>query len=106
MSVDLDIKTVQAMIRLYCKHHHSKEPLCADCERLFVYAQARLLKCPLRDDKPSCQQCPIHCYGPEMRDAVAKVMRFSGPRMLFHHPLLALRHLWQSRKLVRSKRKV
>jgi hypothetical protein len=102
--MDLDIKTVEAMIRLYCKHHHKGEPLCTDCEELFAYAQARLSRCPLKADKPTCQNCPIHCYSQEMRDAVAQVMRFAGPRMLFHHPLLALRHLWQLRMSTRSKR--
>jgi hypothetical protein len=28
-----------------------------------------------------------------MRDRIRKVMRFSGPRMLFLHPTLALLHL-------------
>ena len=29
----------------------------------------------------------------EMREKIRKVMRFSGPRMLFYHPVLAVWHL-------------
>jgi hypothetical protein len=94
---------MQAMIRLYCQKKHKEKPLCVECERLFTYAQTRLLKCPLKENKPTCQQCPIHCYSSKMRAAVAKVMRFSGPRMILYHPLLALRHLWQSKKRVKSR---
>lgn len=28
-----------------------------------------------------------------MRDQIREVMRFSGPRMLFYHPIIALRHM-------------
>jgi hypothetical protein len=33
------------------------------------------------------------CYTPDMRERIRAVMRFSGPRMLLHHPWLALMHL-------------
>jgi hypothetical protein len=32
-----------------------------------------------------------------MREQVKVVMRYAGPRMLLHHPLLALRHLIRAR---------
>jgi hypothetical protein len=28
-----------------------------------------------------------------MREEIGRVMRFSGPRMMFGHPILALRHV-------------
>jgi hypothetical protein len=33
-----------------------------------------------------------------MRDRVKEVMRFSGPRMLLRHPILAIRHLLDGRR--------
>ena len=33
-----------------------------------------------------------------MRERIRQVMRWSGPRMLFHHPVLAVRHLAETRK--------
>ncbi len=33
-----------------------------------------------------------------MRERVKEVMRFSGPRMIFHHPVVAVKHLVQSKK--------
>jgi hypothetical protein len=29
-----------------------------------------------------------------MRERIRQVMRYSGPRMIFHHPIAALRHLY------------
>ena len=34
----------------------------------------------------------------EMREQIRRVMRFSGPRMLLYHPVLAVWHLICSRK--------
>jgi hypothetical protein len=34
----------------------------------------------------------MHCYKPAMREKIKDVMRYSGPRMSYRHPLLALFH--------------
>lgn len=34
----------------------------------------------------------------QKREAIRQVMRWSGPRMLFHHPVLAVRHLMETKK--------
>jgi hypothetical protein len=49
-------------------------------------------------DKPVCNQCAVHCYRPAMREQVRAVMRFAGPRMVWSHPVLAVRHLIRSRR--------
>lgn len=95
-------RTVAAMIRLYCRDHHGTETLCTDCETLLAYAMTRLEACPFGASKPTCSKCHIHCYKPEMREKVTTVMRYAGPRMIRHHPLMALRHLWDG--LPRPKR--
>ncbi len=87
-------KTIQAMIRIYCRRLHGKRgALCEECEELRVYAERRLEKCPFSDEKPTCVKCPVHCYEAGMRERVRQVMRYSGPRMLLRHPILAIRHL-------------
>ena len=44
------------------------------------------------ETKLACAKCPIHCYQPEVREKVKAVMRYAGPRMIWRHPILALRH--------------
>lgn len=91
--------TIEAMIGIYCRaHHHVREKLCSECRDLLSYAQKRLNHCPFQQDKPTCGKCPVHCYKPEMRKKILEVMRFAGPRMMYHHPLMALRHLLNSRR--------
>lgn len=89
--------TIERMTKLYClKNYHSKT-LCHKCQSFLVYAFSRLDNCPFKTDKPTCAQCPIHCYNKSEREKAIEIMRFAGPRMLFRHPFLALRHLWLSR---------
>ncbi len=87
-------KTIAAMVRLYCRRRHgSRDTLCSDCSELLDYATCRLDRCPYGEEKPTCAKCPIHCYRPAMQDRAKEVMAFSGPHMLWHHPILAIRHL-------------
>ena len=50
------------------------------------------------ETKTFCSACKVHCYRPEMREKIRAVMRWAGPRMLFVHPVLAVRHLLGTRK--------
>ena len=92
-------RMVSEMIRLYCrKNHHTRQGLCPDCAALEAYARARSDRCPFMETKTFCSNCKVHCYQPEMWEKIRQVMRFSGPRMLFSHPVMALRHVIESRK--------
>ncbi|MDF7824910.1 nitrous oxide-stimulated promoter family protein [Pontiellaceae bacterium B12227] len=96
--MNLEIKTIKAMIRLFCKKNHvGQSHPCRDCLAVEKYALQRIENCPFGNEKPVCNQCTVHCYKPEMRERVKEVMRFSGPRMLLRHPVLAVRHLIRSR---------
>ena len=82
-----------AMIQCYCRHHH--EPaggLCSECQQLLDYAGLRLERCRFGVEKPTCANCPVHCYQRERREQVKAVMRYAGPRMLWEHPILSIRH--------------
>ena len=93
-------QVVGLMIELYCHGHHGTRghTLCPDCEALRNYADARVDQCPHMETKTFCSACKTHCYKPQMREAIRQVMRWSGPRMIFHHPVLAVRHLIETRK--------
>jgi hypothetical protein len=81
------------MIRLYCYGLHGTEvELCAECWELQEYARQKLDDCSFREEKPTCNQCIVHCYSVEMRKKIKDVMRYAGPRMLPRHPILAVRH--------------
>lgn len=86
---------VEEMIKLYChKAHHSQSgQLCSDCKALLKYAQQKSEKCPFMENKTFCSACKVHCYSAEMREKMRTVMRFSGPKMLLYHPILAIWHI-------------
>jgi len=87
-------EVVSLMIRLYCrKKHGTKDGLCPECAELASYACARSDRCPFMEEKTFCSNCKVHCYEPEMREKIRAVMRFSGPRMIFYHPVMAVRHV-------------
>ena len=65
----------------------------------------RTNKCPFMETKTFCSACKVHCYAPEKKEKIKEVMRFSGPRMLWHHPVLAVKHAYITIKNVRSKKK-
>jgi hypothetical protein len=83
--------TVETMVRLYCRDHHDAS-LCAECQGLLDYASLRLDRCRFGTEKPTCAKCPVHCYQKDRREQVRAIMRYAGPRMLWEHPLLSLRH--------------
>ena len=87
------------MIGLYCrKKHYTNGSLCEECQALNDYAIMRSDKCPFMESKTFCSNCRVHCYKPDMRERIREVMRFSGPRMIFHHPVMAVRHVIESKK--------
>ena len=89
-----ELRTIKAMLRIACRDRHgTADGLCADCSALADYAAKRLALCPYGADKPTCVNCPTHCYKPEMRERVRQVMRYAGPRMLTRHPILAILHI-------------
>ena len=87
-------EVVTTMVRLYCEKKEGNKELCRECKDILDYAYARLDHCKFGEKKSSCKKCPIHCYKPSMREKMREVMRFSGPRILFYHPLEAIRHLF------------
>jgi predicted amidophosphoribosyltransferase len=96
--VQQEIKTVKRMIDLYCRGHHgSKGNLCNECRALFDGITKRLERCPLRKNKPFCSKCPVHCYQPDKREKIKAVMKYSGPMMVYRHPILVIRYFMKKK---------
>ncbi len=92
--LDRERHTMAKMVEIYCnaRHRPSDADLCEDCQSFLDYADVRLEKCPYGADKPTCANCPIHCYKPGPRARARMIMRYAGPRMLLRHPYLAIAH--------------
>ena len=97
LTVEDEVHLVDSMIDLYAAAHRfnssqsdaeNSNPAVPDTEMLKAYTHKRLEQCRYRDK-------------PEMRRQIRMVMRYSGPRMLFRHPVLSLQHLIGT---IRSKR--
>ncbi|MEG1574303.1 MAG: nitrous oxide-stimulated promoter family protein [Bacteroidales bacterium] len=86
-------KTVEIMIRLYCRHKEQNKELCSDCRELLRYSIERLKKCLNGENKPICRKCANHCYNLAMRKRIKNVMQYSGPRMILYHPLITIKHI-------------
>jgi hypothetical protein len=85
--------TMSTMVRIYCRdRHQTGQGLCSQCRQFLDYAQVRLERCRFGQDKPTCAKCPVHCYQRARREEAKTIMRYAGPRMLWEHPILSLRH--------------
>jgi hypothetical protein len=105
--LEREFLTMTRMVGIYCKDHHGKRSeLCGECERFLDYAEVRLDKCPYGDDKPTCSNCPIHCYKPEQRELARQIMRYAGPRMLLRHPILTISHYMDGRRRAKHPREL
>lgn len=91
--IDKEKQVIEKMITIYCKGHHQKQ-VCHECKQLLEYASSRIDHCPKMATKTFCSQCKIHCYKPDMQEKIKIVMRYSGPRMLYYHPIMAIKHIF------------
>jgi hypothetical protein len=91
--LDREWKIMETMMRLYCRDKHgTTSPLCSECQGLLNYANVRLDRCRFGEEKPTCAKCPVHCYQRDRREQIKTMMRYAGPRMLWEHPVMSLRH--------------
>lgn len=121
-AVRSDIKTLADLAGIYCRGHHRdrarvplrsgaallgvygiKHPLlCDECAEHQRYGEQRRAYCP-KDEKPFCSNCDIHCYKPDEAEWQRQMMRYSGPRSMFHgHAIDGLRHLVERRRARRD----
>ena len=96
---------MKTMVTIYCKgHKHSSgNELCPSCMELLSYSYNKINRCPFMETKTFCNNCHVHCYQKEQREKVKEIMRYSGPRMLYHHPIVAIKHAYYT---IKQKREV
>ena len=102
-----EVALIPTMIKMYChgNHHTKGDEVCEECKELTEYALFRLSKCPFKKNKGFCSFCSIHCYKPDMQEKIKKVMRYSGPKMTFTHPIFAFNHVYQMLKYKKKLKK-
>lgn len=102
-------RVISQMIAIYCNGNHREgdgrdghkpsckaycgEAICEECLKMDDYAVERTQMCRNMSTKTNCEECENHCYVPEMRRQIRAVMRYAGPRMIYKHPISAIRHL-------------
>ncbi|MBM9520988.1 nitrous oxide-stimulated promoter family protein [Desulforhopalus vacuolatus] len=90
-----ELKTMRAIISLYCCREHGGRGICPHCQELLNYAENRLKNCVHGEaSKPACQNCQVHCYSRGRREEMRKIMSRTGMRMALHHPGLTLQHFF------------
>jgi hypothetical protein len=83
---------VDEMILMYYTHEGRQES--EECRHLREYAAKRTDNCPFMASKTFCSQCSVHCYGKVEKEQIRQVMRWSGPRLIFKHPILVMKHAY------------
>ncbi|MFA5576895.1 MAG: nitrous oxide-stimulated promoter family protein [Tissierellaceae bacterium] len=95
--IEKDKRILRFMIDLYCERKHKLGlDKCPECQELYDYAAKRLTNCRYGESKPSCKKCKTHCYRPEMKEKIKRVMSFSGPRVILYRPHQYIRYLLKS----------
>lgn len=86
----------EKMILIYCKNNHKENHPCSQCIDIINYGKNKINNCPFDNSKPFCSKCSIHCYEKNVQKKVKEIMRYSGPRIIFYHPITSLKHLISS----------
>lgn len=103
--IEKEKSLVFLMIKIFCKSNHKNynyNNLCEECIELYNYASIQIDRCRFMETKTFCSACPSHCYKKDMRKKIREVMIFSGKRMIFYRPILALKHLFITLKTKRK----
>lgn len=89
--LDKEKEMISKMIDIYYKkeEHGTIE----ERDELKDYALKRLSYCKFGNEKSFCSKCPSQCYAPRYKEKIKAVMRYSGPRMVVHHPLMLIKHI-------------
>ena len=102
--IEKEYRTVEFMIRYYCRKKHKKAGLCTECSDLLKYSEEKLKNCRYGENKPLCRNCQTHCYSKNFREKIREVMSFAGPKMIFVNPPMAVNHIIRNLKEGKSNR--
>lgn len=90
--IEKEKQIIAQMVQLYCRRKLHTHEMPAEYAELIDYAHRRLAHCKFGEQKRACKKCPIHCYAPQKRQLMRQVMRWCGPRMIFWHPIITIKH--------------
>lgn len=94
--LDYWIKTTYVLNKvIFLEFSYVNRPECAELD---AYSGKHSDRYPFMDTKTFCANCKVHCYRKDMQEKIQEVMRFSGPRMLFHRSRMAIHHMIETRK--------
>jgi hypothetical protein len=113
-----DIRIVAGMGAIYCAGNHRERErrllgsdaaalgtygrrvprLCDECAEHIRYAEKRRAYCP-KDPKPFCAHCDTHCYSSAEAEWQRQMMRYAGPRSMWHgYAIPGIKHALEARK--------
>lgn len=87
MTIDQEKELISIMIKIY------EDGNKVDLSDLKNYAFKRIEFCPRKEEKTFCSSCPIRCYQKTYRQQIREVMKYSGKRIIFKHPVIAFKHV-------------
>ncbi|NLI72500.1 MAG: nitrous oxide-stimulated promoter family protein [Bacteroidales bacterium] len=119
------------MAAMYCQDHHAAESekvpiaklefpeeiqdwiskekrithyrLCANCYELIDKAFQHTERCPHSTYKTFCHECPTMCYRKEDQEKMLPIMRYSGKKIMWKHPMYTWRFI---KNLLKNKNKI
>lgn len=121
-SVRYDTKLVADFAAIYCGAKHkdrARSPItsdasalgvygnrvprmCEECAAHIRYAEKRRAFCS-KDPKPFCAHCDTHCYKREESEWQRQMMRYAGPRSVFHgYAIPGIKHALEAMKWKRE----
>lgn len=89
ITIDYKKQLLDIMFDIYIKDHESEKD---SMESLRLYSHNRLENCQNKDKRNFCSSCSIRCFSKNRREDIKRVMKYSGPRLIFYRPLALLRH--------------
>ncbi len=100
---------IEIMIKLYNKKKLRQKQLTKEMQELLEYSYLRIENCPhqkknINGEKPFCSCCTIQCYKADMKQSMVEVMKFSGPRLIFSHPIVSIDHLHKTLKFKKQQK--
>jgi hypothetical protein len=66
--------------------------LCPHCYEMVKMAEKHVSGCPHMAYKTFCHSCPKPCYPKAHLEKIRPMMRYSGPRLMLRHPVIAFKY--------------
>ena len=87
-------ESIKKTFAVYCHANHgtSGNKLCSKCNALLLTIMTKIDRCPYGITKPICDRCERPCFGATQTKEFLTIMEKSQTKMLFKHPMMAIKH--------------